>query len=200
MTERPILFSADMVNAILAGKKAQTRRVINPQPQPYDGEGVPSRFYTGWEWPCAKTKSMIDMRDAPSLGPFGGVDRLWVRETWRLGESSGDIAGASREDSVHYRADQDECAGGPWKPSIFMPRWASRITLKVTGVRVERLQGISEEDAKAEGVDAGAHTMETARQRFQALWNRINGKRPGCDWASNPWVWVVEFEREQADD
>ena len=86
-----------------------------------------------------------------------------------------------------------------WRPSIYMPRWASRITLEVTSVRVERLQAITEEGAKAEGMGSVLEGTACPRylQAFEKLWESINGNRPGCDWASSPWVWVVQFKRVQ---
>jgi hypothetical protein len=132
--------------------------------------------------------------------PFGVPgDRLWVRETWGDGEEN------NCEPGVYYRAtdpawDEEE-TGFRWKPSIHMPRWASRITLEVTGVRVERLNDISEADAETEGCRAEVISgtagyddqgVISAVEKFRELWESING--PGS-WAENPWVWVVEFER-----
>lgn len=89
----------------------------------------------------------------------------------------------------------------PWKPSIHMPRWASRLLLEITSVKVERLNDITEEDAKAEGVEArvpdNVQTDMRYRAPFKCLWDKINGKRPGCSWADNPWVWVVEFSKAE---
>lgn len=157
--------------------------------------------------------------------PFGVPgDRLWVRETFAIECNVEDnlpphndgrpirrynyADGDDRWEQTHYRATDpdpdlciadafgDEDCGVRWKPSIHMPRWASRITLRVTSVRVERLQAITEDDARAEGVEPrtdGPLAM-TAVQRFTALWNEINGKR--APWSTSPWVWVVGFERE----
>jgi len=192
--ERPILFSAPMVRAILEGRKTQTRRIMKPQPLWVADPSVP--FKTA---------------DADPNGiircPYGQPeDRLWVRETWRLYDSLVECACYDAcECSRHhgkplYRASlpDDE---GPWKPSIHMPRWASRITREVTGVRVERLQDISEEDAIAEGIDMrslcgcqdGCSQCDdrTPQETYRDLWETING--PGS-WAANPWVWVVEFK------
>lgn len=156
--------------------------------------------------------------------PYGepGRDRLWVRETWRTEELPSGL------DGIRFRADDafvpiedsPEAAdrwgyahengkhGTKWRPSIFMRRWASRLTLEVAGVRVERLHDISEEDARAEGVgsidiigESVSHPRAawavaghvTAREHFAALWDEINGAR--ASWASNPWVWVVGFKR-----
>jgi hypothetical protein len=190
MHEHPILFSGPMVLAILQGRKSQTRRVANPQP------AVSSDGYA-----CG-----------PIRCPYGAPgDLLWVRETWctrkcfncdvgyddeRCTCSNPPLYRATEPDAV--RADDE-----PWRPSIFMPRWASRITLRVTGVRVERVQGISNVDAIAEGAMEWAAEQETpvrdltcsdARLVFLQLWDSINAKR-GFGWEANPWVWVVAFER-----
>lgn len=191
MKERPILFSAPMVRAILSGTKTQTRRIYRPKagyPR-QDGEILPDGSgYMGWdEGPC----------------PYGAAgDRLWVRETWASDDGR----------AAWYRADgETHNAGLPWRPSIHMPRWASRLTLEVTGIRVERLQDISEEDAKAEGAleicdicgnppedevhwacEADYVPQVSHRVGFQDLWESINS--PGS-WGLNPWVWVVGFRR-----
>jgi hypothetical protein len=173
MKERPILFSGPMVRAILDGRKTQTRRAIRP-PMPWrDGWGVGLGEYN-----C----------------PYGQPgDRLWVRETW---------APKQWEKGACYRATGDLLDTGhcQWRPSIHMPRWASRITLEVIGVRVERLQDISEADAEAEGCEplpmcggpevGGYNCYQSG---FELLWGSINGKL--APWSSNPWVWVVEFQR-----
>lgn len=151
--ERPILFSGPMVKAILAGKKTQTRRLVKA---PRGSE--PS--HAGVDFGC----------------PYGQLfDRLWVRESWQCNHADQDRS------KVNYRADgRDRLL---WTPSIHMPRWASRITLEVTDVRVQRLQDISEEDAKAEGAEG--------REAFASLWDAINGNR--ASWASNPWTWAIGF-------
>lgn len=224
MKERPILFSGPMVLAILEGRKTQTRRIVKPQPfengrlfgpelyQPveYDrhGEMVPGKSIYGaysedgeWGVKC----------------PYGAPgDRLWVKETFFVDTAMKKI-GSSMMDDLYYRADGEccqqipECAcaevGKPkWRPSIHMPRWASRITLEVTSVRIERLQEISEQDAMAEGakkfkgkyhfLDSWEGELEkTPQAAFRKLWNQING--PDA-WDQNPWVWVVEFKRVDA--
>lgn len=191
MRERPILFSAPMVRAILEGRKTQTRRVVKPQPA------------GAWAAPG---------RRACPYGQAG--DRLWVRETWGTHDQGFDTAEESTV--VVYRADVDRPEPKRWRPSIHMPRVASRITLEVTGVRVERLHQLSEADALAEGIhriDIGsgyeprysaaprswADAVEgdpdvqlTASAAFRELWESINGLR---SWLANPWVWVVEFKR-----
>jgi len=185
MTDRPILFSAEMVRAILKGRKTQTRRVMKPQPSTVDDAGRWYRMKSGGEslmtsaYPC----------------PYGAPgDTLWVRETW----TQYPIELNPEPCDAWYKA----TSNGPpppfkWRPSIHMPRWASRITLRITDIRVERLQDISEDDARAEGCDPvvhpdGAVDCGTRKTTFASLWNKING--PGA-WDENPWVWVLAFER-----
>lgn len=179
MKERGIIFSGPMVYAIQEDRKTQTRRIVKPQP---DGETVMHVNY-GHGWSEALRC------------PYGVAgDRLWVRETFALESKS--YAG----DKVRYRADGKPTSGA-WRPSIHMPRWASRITLEITGVRVERLQEISEADAKAEGViPTGRRATHkwcngedvSHRRQFADLWDSLHGKGA---WEQNPWVWVVEFRR-----
>ena len=210
MKERPILFSGEMVKAILEGRKTMTRRLT-------------TRYY----------------------GDVG--DRLWVRETWRVG---------MREDpyqqykGVQYKADElcpeydkDELpiwlspesrnmgVSPHWKPSIFMPRWASRITLEITDTRVGELQNITEEDAEKEGMpdeypidpvycpncqgqgtcgaihprslgymEIDCPECDTAKKKFKNLWDSINGRgrKPGRAWENDPWVWVISFKVVEA--
>jgi hypothetical protein len=199
--ERPILFSAPMVRAILAGTKTQTRRIVKPQPE-YDAD----ERWPGWKWPSHQARSMLEISEIPSACPYGRRgDRLWVREThaqFAVGNRSG-VA----PQCVAYRATCDEDGGfdyvnngdeimrlkvTKWTPAIYMPRWASRITLEVTRVRVERLHDISEEDARAEGVDEIKAQVPTARDAFSYLWRDINGAE---SWRANPWVWVISFRR-----
>lgn len=190
MTERPILFSGPMVRAILAGRKTQTRRLVKPQPE----QGI---------WKCGRSCLALGNAPPPPDGyerwcPYGlPGDRLWVRECWReLGSGQGaDGKIPTYPVPVGYAADRGY--SGPWRPSIHMPRWASRLTLEVVGVRVERLHDISEADAQAEGcAPMLTHADPSAREQFESLWDSINGKR--ATWASNPWVWVVTFRRLEA--
>lgn len=192
-TEKPILFSGEMVRAILDGRKTQTRRVIKPQPR-FDRMGLTDASFVNtydetWAYPNVCPEKYYKC-------PYGKPgDLLWVRETWRESESH-TWAGCQNLDAIHYKADHDEPdADGCWRPSIHMPRWASRITLEVTNVRVERLQDILVEDSLKEGMDH--NPMNCPRMEFAQLWNSINEKR-GYGWETNPWVWVVEFEREYA--
>jgi len=179
MVELPILFSGEMVRAILDGRKTQTRRVVK---LPVSEIGKMVKYRGDWVLPC-------------EWSPYGkSGDRLWVRETW--------WQWGGTEKRISYRADTlpSFAPNGGFRPSIFMPRWASRITLEVVDVRVERLQDISEDDAKAEGVMAsgGWNADDTEycvgyRTAFSRLWDSINAKR-GYSWATNPWVWAVEFK------
>jgi hypothetical protein len=201
--ERPILFSGPMVRAILDGRKTKTRRIVKPQPERQPGMCHYSP--TGWAETDANGGCLCHR---VVRGGFWPGQRLWVRETFDCDHCEyphGDVA--EMRTMLDYRATHD-CttweAGCPcndengrssWRPSIYMPRWASRITLEVTGVRVERLQDISEADAMAEGVGGRAQedAYSSCRDEFAALWDSINGKR--APWESNPWVWVVEVTR-----
>lgn len=195
--ERPILFSGAMVRAILAGTKTQTRRLVLGK------DRKPTDYVHYWDQDGAKSPDMWRAADGLTLGwvrcPYGSAGtHLWVKETWH-----------PDTELPIYASDYDskEQAGvDRWKPSIFMPRSESRITLEVTGVRVERLNEISEDDVWAEGAitHVARHTFRKcyrddderaakARELFRDLWNGINVKR--APWASNPWVWRVEFRR-----
>ncbi len=197
MKERPILMLAPMVRAILDGRKTQTRRVVKPQPHYRDVAGAFASwvFKDGLLYPNAKPEVI-------AMCPHGRPgDRLWVRETWAHGIHA--LNAKHDEDGPFVYAATDGTQGrlsDKWKPSIFMPRWASRITLELTGVRVERLQEISESDAKAEGCEpaiAGQDAdgpIKTYRTGYVYLWNAINEDR-GFGWLTNPWVWVLEFKR-----
>ena len=209
MKERPILFSAPMVRALLDGSKTQTRRILKVQP---DEDGLSK--VTDGPW--------VDTSGRQYVCPYGQPgDQLWVRETWGVGSRPDPWGGY---DGIEYRADEawledgddfachkvetpdDICLGDyshGWKPSIHMPRWASRIQLEITDVRIERLQDISEEDAKAEGIEPeldgwidysnpSAQMCLNPIDSFRTLWEAINGNG---SWAANPWVWVVEFRR-----
>lgn len=186
--ERPILFSGKMVRSILAGTKTQTRRLVKPPPPLPSGWRAPEFSVAGRDYRC----------------PYGRPgDTLWVRETWRLTRDLDRLAPSHCAPplAIKYEADGYETSIGDvrfgrLRPSIHMPRWASRITLRVTEVRVERLQDISEEDARADGIySAWPAVGHSARALFRSLWDDINAKR--APWATNPWVWVVSFERVQ---
>lgn len=182
--ERPILFSAPMVRAILEGRKTQTRRVAKPR-----------------EVTAAITRGLMGGTN-PAFGPcpYGQPgDRLWVRETWRIErrgsdyfiDFAADTGSPSMTRTVVVDAEALATKNMRWRPSIHMPRWASRITLDVKTVRVERLQDISEADANAEG-----GLSLRGPNCFQCLWESINGPD---SWDANPWVWVIEFERVNED-
>jgi hypothetical protein len=205
MKERPILMSAPMVRAILEGRKTQTRRVVKPtmttprvaplrmEPWLIDGEqetddnGLPCWVGYHPDYPGeAKWFSC----------PYGGVgDRLWVRETWNCIDTG---RRTQRQDWVRYRATDGEEMH--WRPSIHMPHWASRITLEIVGVRVERLHRIGELSARAEGVDpkpvvsiARGESYMSYCEAFADLWDSINAKH-GYGWDVNPFVWCIEFK------
>ena len=192
MKERPILFSGEMVRAILDGRKTMTRRVIR-FPKGADNDCYPGIAAGHFWW----------FRDGFSTGqrircPYGQPgDRLWVRETYKIVEP-----GFMQErEEVYYRADfryLKPGENGPWKPSIFMPRRASRTSLEIVSVKVERLQDITERDIIAEGIHrelgGWGNSFGYYTNAFKALWDSINAKR-GYGWSVNPWVWVIEFTR-----
>jgi len=213
VADKAILFSTPMVRALLEGRKTQTRRALNPQPFPVGGP-----FYRPFPvadpnyWYSVGRRGLVcniqKVRYAPG-------DRLWVKETWRASKVADELppralvgGGYSR---VWYEADRDNCdQHGKVRVSIHMPRWASRITLTVTEVRIQRLNDCTEEDAIAEGcvwdddkagfwVPGVEHPMKgfpylaraTAREMYAALWDTINGSG---EWLGNPWVVAVTFD------
>lgn len=250
--ERPILFSAPMVRALLAGTKTQTRRAIKPQPFIDD---LSNFHWNGWNYgQSVYGEPHVQALASPIPGsltkrvacPFGKPgDRLWVREAWRIGawdHDDGTFAidyraspeikrtpwvtnpndpegedfnnrwislcdqlearGVKADAEGRYRWEPGECPL-PWRPSIHMPRWASRITLEIADVRVQRLQDISGLDAIAEGLDhvndgAAAFGVKgfarswsnDPRVAYRALWESING---AGSWDANPWVWAISF-------
>ena len=195
MKERPIIFSSPMVRAILDGRKSQTRRIVkNIGIAPGIGPIL---------------KGSDDAKEWPQYCPYGKPgDRLWVRETWQGPLFYDEIPEDWNSDKYktpeycYYKASGDSCDFTDsddnfverWSPSIHMPRWASRILLEVTNVRVERLHDISEEDAIAEGCNPAivGSDLEHLKYRagYQTLWESINGQG---SWVLNPWVWVIEF-------
>ena len=218
MKERPILFKTEMVQAILKGRKTQTRRVINPQP-----EGKTLQSNLDGKWLSKKFNGLLlpKIEDLPIHCPYGKIgDRLWVRETWSTVNLYGEIALAYKADGEVIRVvenesfqDEDglinyddprlekysfaawaddllEGKEGNWKPSIHMPRWVSRILLEITNVHVEQLQDISESDCLKEGVGSPI-LRDCKKPKFMQLWEEIYG---ADSWTVNPWVWVVEFK------
>jgi hypothetical protein len=207
MRERPILFSDPMVRAILEGRKTQTRRVV---------KGMALE----WLAPDVFTPDVV-ADPANHLCPYGAPgDLLWVRETWnefwaeeltegRYSQTgqAGSPARLPERMRVAYRADGDlahaEHGRARWRPSIHMPRWASRLTLRVTSVRVERLRAITEEDARAEGAAADDISRvgvpcHSARQNFERLWDSLAAE--GSQRSDDQWVWCVGFERTLPDE
>lgn len=227
MADRPIIFSAPMIRALLAGRKTQTRRILRRQPEPCDHEHWPDEPAPRWTIDedgahcgvcgngtrLATTKSGVAGLPVPArVG-----DRLYVREAWAPLDAltHSDPGAQALADRGFYRADESTVEGeiSRWRPSIHMPRWASRLTLLVTDVRVERLQDISEGDAAAEGVELESadppfhyvpgiwpHSITAvgveepggrhAARSFAKLWGHINGSE---SWQANPWVVAVTF-------
>lgn len=203
-TEKPILFKGEMVRAILDGRKTQTRRPVQLPKDGlvwrWDGAWVDSGFedtgqYMHIQFRCKSDPWEADPRDQTlhRVGcPYGFPgDKLWVRETF---------AYYPDEKHVIYAASEgDELAAGGtnlkgcWKPSIFMPRWASRITLEITEVRVQRVQEITAADAIAEGILVDDRQLRET-PNFRQLWDSINAKR-GFGWKENPWCWCLTFKR-----
>jgi hypothetical protein len=221
--ERPILFSAPMVRAILDDRKTQTRRVVKPQPDATNGlyiQPMHGRSPDGVAFGDPRMWRVVgedypDSEKDDVCCPYVTGDRLWVRETFCIGYEHAPgqftaipFSGCEAHRRAFYRATDPDAADGPqrpWRPSIHMPRWASRITLEITDVCVERLQEITPTDAHAEGMqyDAvervwhieGQHgPANSARDAFACLFESINGKGT---WKKNPWVWAVTFRRVQ---
>lgn len=231
MRERPILLNAEMVRAVLDGRKTQTRRMLTPRHlKMIDTAAIIGECYE-LESGHLHENSQSYYRE---WCPFGAVgDRLWVRETWQGPLVGYDDAYSMFKDPKPYQKVENcvyRADGGPcpeftdaddnlrqgWRPSIHMPRWASRITLEITGVRVERLNSISEADALAEGVRRTGSTPVTdpaycnylaanlndvrewfdrPSDSFISLWQLIYGAE---SWQHSPWVWVIEFKRVEA--
>ncbi|MEX5880301.1 hypothetical protein AB6G95_11175 [Proteus vulgaris] len=199
MKERGIIFNTEMVKAILDGRKTQTRRVMNNQPCTISGETITvQQDDFNFRWAGDLHNDTSGWFPCP-LGKVG--DRLWVRETFKTGVCT--------ESTIAYKATHkpSDLEEGwyeeiKWTPSIHMPRWASRITLEITDVRVERLNDISQSDAIAEGAPPSHPTIDAisrecgfpdfSRSRFGQTWWHIYGKK---NWQDNPWVWVIEFKR-----
>lgn len=198
MKERGMIFNAEMVRAILDGRKTQTRRIMAPQPADDIERCIfPNPEAIGW-------KSSLRHKHGSTTAHFCHYgkpgDRIWVRETWN--KYGGLLTYRADHDWIDDMRKETVCTA-KWVPSIHMPRWASRILLEITDVRVERLSSISQEDAKAEGMeltgwrptysdpDSGGEVM-TPYDNFAELWSSIYGDE---SWKANPWVWVIEFKR-----
>ncbi|HCD2903306.1 TPA: hypothetical protein NBM14_001001 [Klebsiella pneumoniae] len=235
MKERGMIFNGEMVRAILDGRKTQTRRIMKVQPKPsksrpgdfwFSSKKLESMVHVSDLAPGNSPIADYHLFIQEHCCPFGAVgDRIWVRETARCEWQRGDFKDAAFETGVTYKADgerqsfrsaeqhktfprRSHAANGDlaWHPSIHMPRWASRIMLEITDVRVERLNAISEEDATAEGVPPAGSLLPdypgtfltpkgdfaTAKVAFQRLWESIYGEE---SWKANSWVWVISFKR-----
>ena len=201
---KPILFNTAMIQAIIRREKTQTRRIMKVQPTKPTHQITTCMSTTGknsqvgkHRWATVEGLNITDSDDVYFSCPYGEVDDLlWVRETWAAPFNEDDVKPSKLNNQLYvwYRANNHNKSEvylrGKWRPSIFMPRWACRIVLKIDKVRVERIRDISEEDAKAEGVPATLR--ESYASGFERLWDSINFKR-GYGWDKNPWVWVVDF-------
>ncbi|MBJ8706250.1 hypothetical protein I5369_00475 [Citrobacter freundii] len=226
MKERGMIFNAEMVRAILDGRKTQTRRIMAIQPEHSELglrrviDSKNGRDNGKYFWSQSDARG-LKMRSKVFGCPYGEVgDRIWVRETYQgplfdyehMESYLEDSSKFEKPEFCVYRADgnpapefydADDNLHCGWSPSIHMPRWARRITLEITGVRVERLNSISQEDAQAEGMeltgwrptysdpDSGGEVW-TPYDNFAQLWESIYGEE---SWKANPWVWVIEFKR-----
>lgn len=207
-----MIFNGQMVRALLGGRKTQTRRSVKPQPELTERSGF---SWNGALYGAGSDERETNRNFAHAKCPYGRPgDRIWVRETF------GDCG-----ERLVYRADTDDgakCKVKRWTPSIHMPRWASRILLEITDVRIERLNSISDADCIAEGIipvpkdrdddhqfwrdyhlsSDGTFCVHSPRESIESLWKSVRGKSfeqeedtaPGS-WQANPWVWVIEFKR-----
>lgn len=193
--ERPIIFSGAMVKAILAGNKTQTRRVVKI-PHAYN-----PRHYLGiiaglhvWEG--------VDKWGGQLACPYGQTgERLWVREAFTEHTFSAGRSGGSLPKRLVFKAD-NELHGVKWTSPLFLPRDLSRINLEITNIRAERVQEISVDDIRAEGITLPPtalypeiNTGTKLKQQWEWGWDKINGKRKGCAWSDNPYCWVIEFKK-----
>ena len=199
--ERPIIFSGEMVRAILDGRKTQTRRIVKPQPtieNLHRIDVVPKTLGLYYDW--SKEGNVMSL-----ACPYGKPgDKLWVRETFFYEWPDEDPPDDMRDCRIVYRASEpdyitsdmrESVSSYRWSSSIHMPRWASRITLEITGVRVERLVDITDSDCYAEGITSLQNDiLGEPYYSYKDLWDKLNAKR-GYPWDSNPWVWVIEFKR-----
>jgi hypothetical protein len=248
VNEKPILFHEEMVRAILAGQKTQTRRIVKPQPvrtlpntKPLPGSSeIEIHRGMGWRWSPRKNWSAYSADKGGNFAgalvhhcPYGRVgDRLWVKSKWLItdlilkpeawDEKSETCwcydgkAAPQHAPHVRYAAElkNPERFKGAFRPSLLMPRWASKITLEITEVRAQRLDEISEDDARAEGISGPHHVgypafkvpgdskprYSSAVAAFEHAWDAINGERPGCAWADHPWVYAISFRVVKADE
>lgn len=224
VAKRPVIMTVESVRAILAGRKTQTRRIVTTRDPvsfigPKGNEDDPSDWGYFFDGPDHNGYMVLGRGHADRHNhgrvsipcPYGDVgDRMWVKERWQAWRQTSieyDEWEIERDLSarphIEYKATSD--SAGPWRTPLFMPRWASRLTLEVTDVRVQRLQQINEEDARSEGVkfgemqdmmingEPGRAVIFAARDAYAYAWNAINGKR--TTWASNPWVWAITFTR-----
>lgn len=228
MKERGMIFNGEMTRAILDGRKTQTRRIMKVQPESYQlgllliTDSTKHSDIGKYHW-AESNATGNHVRSKLFSCPFGAVgDRIWVRETFQGPLFDYDLMDSYCKDPTPFKKpefcvykadgvpapefyDADDELHCCWRPSIHMPRWASRILLEITNVRVERLNAISEEDARAEGIiDGGclncgepepcgcANPEPDATDAFAYLWQSIYGQE---SWNANPWVWVIEFER-----
>lgn len=215
MTDRPMLFLAPMIQALLAGRKTQTRRLLYSRRIVKPTDAVPRNavYDSRYPPPLGEIYELFSLSQARNIK---AGDRIWVKETYRAHRTWDQYKPSETHpgDRVWYEADgRDNCdAHGKLRPSIFMPKWASRLTLTVTDVRIERLQDISDSDAQAEGIyrvitsspaddwswqsDDSHFDMngDTARDGYGLLWNFINGDGA---WESNPWVVAISFDVEK---
>jgi hypothetical protein len=200
MKERPMMFTGATVQAILDGRKTQTRRIVSPQPIRQHHLGRLAN------WPFPGEYGLVEMTNYATVVrniecPHGiPKDRLWIKETWA------ETYKTKNTTAYVYRADNPQVKIERWKSAMFMPRRASRINLEITDVHVERLQDISDADAKAEGIYLQSshglynadHTKmwggRTPVEGYRALWDSLNSKR-GFGWDKNPWVWKITFKR-----
>lgn len=222
MREMPIVFAAEEVRATLAGRKTQYRRPLSARNCLVDGVSMSAKRWDAMQWDWGSAWVDDGPSPAGNPGPYLHVislvhwtthriyprvrpgDRLWVREAWRASSAHNSLAPRDIPvgDGIEYAADPERILTGKTRTAIHMPRWASRITLEVTGVRVGRLQDISEADALAEGIGLNPSAVgvpmttpfgETmCRTVFRSLWESIHG--PGS-WDANPWLGAVEFAR-----
>ena len=208
MKQHPILFQDDMVRAILSGSKTQTRRIAKVATVPTKDPSKPFVTPLG-TWTPRPIESHL------AYYKYQTGDQLWIREAWRAAETECEWSKPHRPHAKPSALIQDDCSifyrasakymKPKWRPSIFMPRWASRIQLAITNIRLEKLYDISDEDALAEGVIINPDgsfgdylygtSFDTPMHSYFSLWEKINGY---ANLQSNPWVWVTEFKRVEA--